>query len=131
MDDISQAVYLLAMGMLLFAGCMSNTGPEVFIELSYAGSSGDKKLFYANVISGGDKFHWYGISSKEKKTITLHPGRGADDRITLFYKLTQDSPKVVWEGPVFQAEAGYRIEIAIHENGKVTEHSCKLPCELD
>ncbi|VAW84799.1 hypothetical protein MNBD_GAMMA18-241 [hydrothermal vent metagenome] len=120
---------LVAM-VLLLSGCTSNTAPKIIIELSYISTSSSAKLHYVNVISGGDKFHWYGVYSGEKKTITLYPGAQSDNKITLFYQFAANKQKQTWEGDEVQSELGYRIQIAIHENGEITEQSCSLPCNL-
>lgn len=122
---------VIAIAMLFFCGCTSNTGPKVFVELTYNSASSDAKLHYANVISGEDKFHWYGIYPDKKKTITLYPGERSYNKVTLFYQLADDKPKQVWEGPEFLTELGYRIHITIHESGNITERSCNLPCDLN
>lgn len=122
---------LLAVALLVLTGCSSDDSLKVLVELTYSSVSGDEKLHYANVISGGDKFHWYGISSNETETVSLYPGKRSENRITLFYQLTSDKPKQVWEGPEIRTKQGYRIHIMIHESGEITERSCNLPCELN
>lgn len=127
---IKQSCFI-AIAMLIFGGCTSNNGPKVIVELTYNSASSSAKLYYANVISGGDKFHWYGIFAGKKETITLYPGERSYNTVTLFYQLSMDKPKQVWEGPEFLTELGYRIHITIHESGKITERSCNLPCDLN
>jgi hypothetical protein len=126
-----RALFVLLIPLLVIAGCSSNDGPSVYIELTYAADSGETKLHYANVISGGDKFHWYAVSPNNTKTITLYPGKGSENKVTLFYQLTSDKPKQVWEGPEIQTEQGYRIHITILDSGEITERSCDLPCDLN
>lgn len=121
----------VAIAMLLLGGCQLNNGPEVIVELTYSSASNGTKLHYVNAVSGGDKFHWYGIYPDETVSITLHPGERADTKIILFYQFAVDKPKQVWEGPEFQTEQGYRMHITIYENGEIMEHSCSLPCDLN
>ena len=121
---------ILAITIFVLAGCTSKTGPKVIVELTYTNASDDKKLHYANVISGEDKFHWYEIPSNQTKTITLYPGKQSLNQITLFYRYSKNNPMEVWEGPEVQTDQGYRIQITIHKSGEITNRSCKLPCEL-
>jgi len=122
---------VLVVMVLLLSGCIPNTVPKVVIELSYISTFSSAKLHYVSVISGEDKFHWYGVYSGEKKTITLYPGAQSDNKVTLFYQISSEKQKQTWEGTEVQSELGYRIQIAIHENGEITEQSCSLPCKLN
>lgn len=115
--------------IFFIGGCGSNVGPKVFVELIYSGSPVGSRLYYANVISGGDKFHWYEIYPDKTETITLYPGKHSDSQITLFYQLAADMPLQTWEGPVVQTGQGYRIHITIHESGEISEQFCNLPCD--
>jgi len=121
---------VVVVAILFIGGCGSYTGPEVCVELTYRSTSSSAKLYYANVISGGDKFHWYGIYSGKNEIISLHPGMHSNSQVTLFYQFEIDKPMHVWEGPEIQAGRGYRIHITIHDSGQIAEQTCILPCQM-
>ena len=122
-------IFVFALIILVIWGCQPKNAPEVIIEFRYNPDSENTALYYVNVVSGADKFHWYDIAPAETMSITLYPGERSESQISVFYQLTEESVKHVWDGPKFKIGQGYRIHILLESN-EITARFCNLPCSL-
>jgi hypothetical protein len=108
---ISVAVSVTATGRYLWA-----SEPRVSVQLRYEAESTDETLYYASVVSGADKHHWYEIPAGKRRTVTLRRGNTDDAGITLFYQCTSADETRVWEGPDIPVGFHYEAGIVVSGN---------------
>lgn len=100
------------------------------MTLRYASAHDAPGLYYAGVISGRDKLHWYGIGPDQTRDARLLPGPNSMGQLTLVHQLDAAGDRQVWQGPTLPMGTSYRIELVLAEDGAVTTRFCVLPCDL-
>lgn len=114
---------LVALAAILFVWLhpgLPASNPEVVVRIRYEAAGPDDEIHYTVVISGADKHHWYGIPSGKTQRVTLRPGVNADSGVILFYQLRPGGETRVWVGAAPWEDVGYRTDIVVHLDGRVS-----------
>jgi hypothetical protein len=98
---------------------LSTFGLHVSVQLRFEAENVDDTLYYALVVSGADKHHWYDIPAGRKRHVKLRPGIANDAGITLFYQLESDGETLIWEAPDIMTNFDSELRIVVDSTGDV------------
>lgn len=110
-------------------GCNVENNKTVNIKIAFNDQHHAHQLTNVSVIAGSDKFFFHSITTGTAETVTLRPGAHDDKQVSLLFSL--DGQQKFWDGPKFDIDKGYRIEINIDSLGVIQARSCILPCSLE
>lgn len=111
------------------AGCNVENNKTVNIKIAFNDQHHAHQLTNISVIAGSDKFFFHSIAAGTAETVTLSPGAQDDKQVSLLFSL--DGQQKSWDGPKFDIDKGYRIEINIDALGVIQDRHCILPCSLE